>query len=141
VVDLVVEWVLRVHMLVYVVGIRPIRGAASQHRSAILLVLPVVVWLRAVPCGWALVVRCGIVGLVVVRIVMCLRIEGVVAVMSLRSRVIIVVVVSSSIWDILYRVLHSVSAKKPQIVYLENLHSAAGEVCRPKQQDVSFQVP
>jgi hypothetical protein len=115
---LVVERVLGIHLIIEIVWIWAIRVGASQHWPAILLVLPVVVRLCTVALVRALVVRCGVVRLIVVCVVMRLRVERVVAVVSLRSWVVIVVIVSSCVWNVLYRVLSLLESIRLQIVLL-----------------------
>lgn len=92
-------------VVVQIVGIGPKRVCAMYHRPAVVVILPVVVWLRPVWL-WTLVVRGGQVRLLVVCIGVRLWIEGVVASMAQgRRTVVVVVVVVRTVGDILYRVL------------------------------------
>lgn len=78
-----------------------------------MVVLPVVVWLCSISSSWALIVDVGLIRLLEVRIVMRLRIEGVVTVLTVGPLrvVIVVVVIIGAIGNIFYRILCVMSAQ------------------------------
>jgi len=89
-----------------IVWIRAVGVRAWNHGPSVFLILPVVIWLCTVTRARTLVVWIGIVWSVIVGIVMRLRVERVVAVVSLTAwaRIVVVVVISCGIRNVFYRV-------------------------------------